>query len=66
MTATTKRIVTVWLDEMSDPDNPRCIVDTDIDGGGESETIKTFVSRAQAVMFAEHYARDLGLTLKHL
>jgi hypothetical protein len=38
----TTKIVTVWLDETSDVDDPRWIVDTDTQEGGESETIAAY------------------------
>lgn len=61
-----KQIVTVWLDETSD--DHAWIVDTDVVGGGESSTIKTFpatdAGRLQAVEFATQYASTRGLTVE--
>lgn len=56
-----KKIVTVWLDETSDADEPKFIVDVDVEGGGESTTIKTFDDLASAMEFAGNYARKHGL-----
>lgn len=60
------KIVTVWLDKTSD--ECRWIVDTDIVGGGESATVKTFApteaGRTKAVKFAREYAAKRGLDLK--
>lgn len=60
------RIVTVWLDETSDPIAPDWIVDTDSEEGGESIMLKVFDSRAKATMFAEHYALRHGLKVRQL
>ena len=61
MTAT--KIVTVWLDQTSD--EAGWIVDTDIAGGGESETVKTFpptgTGEKAARKFAAEYAERKGL-----
>jgi len=63
MTAT--KIVTVWLDETTDAGDCRWIVDTDIVGGGESETIRTFPGdesgETAARQFAAQYAAANGL-----
>lgn len=60
-----KRIVTVWLDSTSDAEECRWIVDTDIPGGGESDTIRTFAAdaagEAAARQFAAEYAAKHGL-----
>jgi len=61
------KIVTVWLDETSDAGERRWIVDSDIVGGGESETIRTFPGNATgetaARQFASEYAAANGLEI---
>lgn len=56
-------IVTVWL--ASDADEANYIVDTDIVGGGESETIKVFDAdeREDAIEYGREKARKLGVAL---
>lgn len=58
-----ERIVSVWLDETSEP-KASYIVDTDIAEGGCSETISVFPGtkkgRVDAIKFAEDYAAKTG------
>lgn len=65
MATTTRQIVTVWLDETSDDHG--WIVDTDIEGGGESDTLKVFPPTAagfdRAVSFAKRAASRRGCDL---
>lgn len=55
-------IVSVWLDTTSDDHG--WIVDTDVVGGGESETLRIFqptaAGKKRAVAFAEAKAERLG------
>jgi hypothetical protein len=66
--STTTKLVTVWLDETSDADEPRWIVDTDTEDGGESSTIKTYpgtaAGRAKAVEFGRAAAARRGCALR--
>ena len=61
-----KQIVTVWMDKTSD--ERRWIVDTDVVGGGESDTIKTFAptdaGKKKAIKFANEYAAKKGLAVE--
>lgn len=66
MNATETKIVSVWLDRISD--DHAWIVDTDIAGGGESRTLKWFPAtregRKQAVAYAEKEAERRGYPLE--
>lgn len=65
MTKQTDRIVSVWLDETSDCDDPQWIVDTDSADGGESDTIRCFAEDGfeRAVRFAKRAAKKRGCDL---
>lgn len=60
---TAAKIVTVWLDQTSD--EAGWIVSTDVAGGGESETVRTFpptmAGEKAARKFAAEYAERQGI-----
>lgn len=62
MTKTTK-CVSVWLDDTSDADEPKWIVDTDTVEGGESDTIGCYDDEHAAIEAAKKAARKRGLPL---